>query len=76
MRGWLVAPLIGSDGDNYGFVQVSDRIEGDFDEQDGLNLVCLASLTSSALDALAQVHLADYRAKLVDLSELPDETTG
>src|SRR5438270_611035 len=37
MRGWLVAPLIGSDGENYGFVQASDRIEGDFTEQDEIN---------------------------------------
>ena len=27
MRGWLAVPLIGSDGDNYGFIQVSDRLE-------------------------------------------------
>jgi GAF domain-containing protein len=64
MRGWLVAPLIGSDGANYGFIQASDRLSGDFTEQDEANLVRLASLTSTALDALAQVHLAEYRAKL------------
>lgn len=64
MRGWLVAPLLGSDGANYGFIQASDRLTGDFTMQDEANLVRLASLTSTALDALAQVHLADYRAKL------------
>jgi GAF domain-containing protein len=64
MRGWLVAPLMGSDGENYGFIQASDRIEGDFTEQDEANLVRLAALTAAALDALAQVHLADYRAKI------------
>jgi GAF domain-containing protein len=63
MRGWLVAPLIGSDGANYGFIQVSDRIEGDFTDQDEANLVRLATLTSTALDALAQVYLPAYRAK-------------
>ena len=62
MRGWLVAPLIGSDGDNYGFIQVSDRYEGDFTEQDEINLVRLATLTSTALDALARVYLPEYRA--------------
>jgi hypothetical protein len=31
-RGWLVTPLIGSDGLNYGFIQVTDRLEGDFTE--------------------------------------------
>lgn len=66
MRGWLVAPLIGSDGLNYGFIQVSDRYEGDFTEQDEAQLVRLAKLTSTALDALAMVHFPDYRAKVLD----------
>jgi len=69
MRGWLVAPLIGSDDENYGFIQASDRIEGDFTEQDEANFVHLAALTSAALDALAQVHLQEYRAKLAGLSK-------
>jgi GAF domain-containing protein len=71
MRGWLVAPIIGSDGDNYGFVQASDRIEGEFDEQDEANLVRLAALTSAALDALAQVYLAEYRDKLRKIKGSP-----
>ena len=66
MRGWLAVPLIGSDGANYGFIQASDRLEGDFTEQDEANLVRLASLTSTALDALAQLHLPEYRAKVAD----------
>jgi GAF domain-containing protein len=64
MRGWLAAPLIGSDNANYGFIQASDRLDGDFNEQDEANLVRLARLTASALDALAQVHLPDYRRKV------------
>jgi GAF domain-containing protein len=67
MRGWLVTPLIGSDGLNYGFIQVSDRLEGDFTEQDEANLVRLAALTSTALDALAQVCLPDYREKVAQI---------
>ena len=66
MRGWLAVPLIGSDRDNYGFIQVSDRLEGDFTAQDEANLVRRASLTATALDALAQVHLPEYRAKVAD----------
>jgi GAF domain-containing protein len=64
MRGWLVVPLIGSDGDNYGFIQATDRVMGDFTEQDEHNLVRLASLTATALDAIAQVHLPEYRLRL------------
>jgi hypothetical protein len=64
MRGWLAVPLIGSDGANYGFIQASDRLVGDFTDQDEANLVKLAALTSTALDALAQLHLPDYRRKV------------
>jgi len=64
MRGWLAVPLMGSDNKNYGFIQASDRLEGDFTKQDEANLVRLAALTSSALDALAQLHLPEYRAEL------------
>jgi GAF domain-containing protein len=64
MRGWLAVPLIGSDGLNYGFIQASDRLEGDFTELDEANLVRLAALTSTALDTLAQVYLPEYREKV------------
>jgi GAF domain-containing protein len=69
MRGWLAVPLIGSDRENYGFIQVTDRLEGDFTAQDEANLVRLASLTATALDALAQLHLLEYRAKVADLEQ-------
>jgi GAF domain-containing protein len=68
MRGWLAVPLIGSDGANYGFIQASDRLEGEFTEQDEANLVRLATLTSTALDALAQLHLPEYRRKVAGRS--------
>jgi GAF domain-containing protein len=68
LRGWLAAPLIGSDGANYGFIQASDRLEGDFTEQDEANVVRLAALTSMALDALAQLDLPDYRRDVAERS--------
>ena len=68
MRGWLAVPLIGSDGANYGFIQASDRLEGEFTEQDEANLMKLAALTSTALDALAQLHLPDYRREVAERS--------
>jgi GAF domain-containing protein len=61
MRGWLAVPLIGSDGLNYGLLQVSDRNEGEFTEEDEANMVRLATLTAQALDALAMVYFPDYR---------------
>jgi hypothetical protein len=63
MRGWFAVPLIGSDGENYGFVQACDRLEGEFTEQGETYLVRLAALTSTALDALAQLPLPGYRAE-------------
>lgn len=63
MRGWLAVPLTGADGLNYGLVQVSDRYEGEFTEEDEANMVRLAKLTAQALDALAMVYFADYREK-------------
>lgn len=68
MRGWLVAPLIGTDGENYGFLQVSDRVTGDFTEDDERSLVRLATLTATALDALAQLHWPEYRAKVARMT--------
>ncbi len=69
MRGWLVVPLIGSDGLNYGFVQVSDRQEGDYSEADEAVMLKLAKLTSVALDALAQLHFPDYREKVANIGD-------
>jgi len=57
-------PLIGFDGQNYGFIQASDRLEGDFTEQDEANLVRLATFTSAARDGLAQLHLPNYQDKV------------
>ena len=44
--------------------QAPDRLEGDYTEQDEANLVRLATLTSAALDGLAQLHLPQYRDKV------------
>jgi hypothetical protein len=68
MRGWLAVPIVASDGVNYGFIQATDRLEGDFTELDEVNFVRLAALTSMALDALAQVHLPDYRREVAERS--------
>jgi GAF domain-containing protein len=67
MRGWLALPLIGADGLNYGFVQVSDRYEGEFSDEDQTHLARLVEMTATALDSLAQLHLPDYRAKIAEM---------
>lgn len=67
MRGWLAMPIIGSDDLNYGLIQVSDRYSGDFTIIDQTQLSRLAKLTSTALDALAQVHIPEYKRKVEEL---------
>ena len=67
MRGWLAMPIIGSDGLNYGLIQVSDRYSGDFTATDEAQLSRLAKLTSTALDALARVHIPEYNKKVEEL---------
>ena len=75
MRGWIVVPLVGSDGQNYGFIQASDRVEGDFTAQDQENLVRLGELTSTALDSLEAVYLPDYYRKLQGASRVEKEAS-
>jgi PAS domain S-box-containing protein len=50
MRGWLAAPLVARDGRNLGLIQLSDRADGDFTEQDEVILVQLAQLASVAVE--------------------------
>lgn len=53
LRGWLAVPLVGRDGRNLGLIQLSDKYEGDFTEQDEAVLVQLAQLAAVALDNMA-----------------------
>ncbi|MFN3651730.1 MAG: PAS domain S-box protein [Armatimonadota bacterium] len=50
MRGWLAVPLTSRDGRNIGLIQLSDRYEGEFTEEDEAVLLQLAQLASVALD--------------------------
>ncbi len=50
MRGWLAAPLTGRHGYNIGLIQLSDKYEGDFTEEDEAILVQLAQTASAAIE--------------------------
>jgi PAS domain S-box-containing protein len=50
MRGWLAAPLVGRDGRNMGLIQLSDKYEGEFTENDQSILVQLAQMASVAVE--------------------------
>ncbi|MGH8067838.1 MAG: PAS domain S-box protein [Candidatus Entotheonellia bacterium] len=50
LRGWLAAPLIGRADQNIGLIQLSDRYEGEFTEDDEAILVQLAQMASIAIE--------------------------
>nr|WP_199330465.1 ATP-binding protein [Microcoleus sp. FACHB-68] len=62
MRGWLVAPLVGRDGRNIGLIQLSDKYEGEFTEEDEAILVQLAQMASVAVEN-TRLYEAQQRAR-------------
>jgi GAF domain-containing protein len=56
MRGWLAAPIVDRNGINWGLLQLSDKYEGEFTEEDEKNFVAFAQLISAALEAHWEVR--------------------
>jgi PAS domain S-box-containing protein len=50
MRGWLAVPLVSSADENLGLIQLSDRYEGDFTEEDEAIVTQLARLASAVIE--------------------------
>ncbi len=50
MRGWLAVPLTARDGRNLGLIQLSDKYEGEFGEDDESILMQWAQAVSAAID--------------------------
>ena len=50
MRGWLCVPLISRNGKNVGVIQLSDKYEGEFSEEDENIGVQLAQMAGAAID--------------------------
>ena len=61
MRGWLAAPLTARDGRNLGLIQLSDKYEGEFTEQDEATLTQLARLGSIAIENRRLFHREQMR---------------
>ena len=61
MRGWLAAALTGRDGRNLGVIQLSDKCEGEFTEDDEAILIQLAQSASIAVENIvySQEHEAN-----------------
>jgi PAS domain S-box-containing protein len=50
LRGWLAAPLVAQDGSNIGLIQLSDKYEGEFTEEDEAIAIQLAQMASIAIE--------------------------
>lgn len=50
LRGWLAVPLIGHGGKNLGLVQITDKFQGEFTEEDEAILVQLAAIASVGIE--------------------------
>jgi signal transduction histidine kinase/DNA-binding response OmpR family regulator len=74
MSGWLATPLTGHDGRAFGALQLSDRVDGEFSEDDQGILVQLAQMASIAIEntLAAEAHEAN-RLKDEFLSVLSHE---
>ncbi|MBI1181187.1 MAG: PAS domain-containing protein [Alphaproteobacteria bacterium] len=66
MRGWLAVPLAAQDGNNLGLIQLSDRMEGEYTEQDEAVIVQLAQLVSAAVEI---VQLLESRTEALRTAE-------
>ncbi|HEY9671756.1 MAG TPA: PAS domain S-box protein, partial [Waterburya sp.] len=62
MRGWLAIPLVGRDGRNIGLIQLSDKYEGEFTEEDEAILAQLAQMAAVAIEN-ARLHEAQQQAR-------------
>lgn len=50
MRGWLAVPFVGRDGRSLGLLQLSDKFEGEFTEEDEAVLAQLARIAAVAIE--------------------------
>lgn len=71
LEGWLAVPLVDRSGTVIGLIQVADKIDGDFEEQDELVLVQLAQLASVAIDNAQRYQQEHEVAHTLQNSMLP-----
>ncbi len=68
MRGWLAVPLIGSDGRNIGQLQLSDKLRGEFTEEDELVAVQFAQMASIAIERARLIGKLSVRDRFFEMS--------
>ncbi|MFC0251280.1 PAS domain-containing sensor histidine kinase [Massilia consociata] len=50
MRGWLAVPLVNRKGKNIGLIQASDKVDGEFTDEDEAILVQLAAIAANGFE--------------------------
>lgn len=66
----VAVPILSRDGTTLGFLEVRDKLEGTFDEEDALVAIGLASSAATALEnARARAELLEHRQRLRRLAE-------
>ncbi|RKH11948.1 PAS domain S-box protein [Corallococcus sp. CA053C] len=77
LKGFLAVPMVGHDGRNLGLMQLSDKVEGDFDAEDETIAVQLAQMASVALEnaRLYERAQAERRNLFSVLKQLPAAIT-
>jgi serine phosphatase RsbU (regulator of sigma subunit)/DNA-binding response OmpR family regulator len=72
LEGWLAVPLVGPRGRFVGLVQVADKVEGDFTDNDESILVQLAQMAAVMVDK-TELHNRDHLiAETLQRSLLPE----
>ena len=66
LRGWLSAPLTGREGETLGLIHLSDKIDGEFTEEDQSLLIQLAQSASLALENARLTQSLRQSEKLKD----------
>ncbi|HVE62477.1 MAG TPA: SpoIIE family protein phosphatase [Mycobacteriales bacterium] len=76
MNGWLAAPLVAPDGSNMGLVQLSDKVVGDFTDNDEAVLVQLAQVAAIALQNTREFEREHDIAETLQRSLLPEHLSA
>ena len=71
LEGWLAAPLMGRTGRSLGLIQVADKVEGDFTDDDALVLLQLAQLAAVAIENAERFEHEHRIAETLQRSMLP-----
>ncbi|HZT65964.1 MAG TPA: SpoIIE family protein phosphatase [Acidimicrobiales bacterium] len=71
LEGWLAVPLVGRTGKALGIIQVADKAEGDFSDDDEVVLVQLAQLAAVAVENADRYEQQHVIADTLQRSMLP-----